>query len=393
MILLNTTAGSSRWFHDEVINSDFGELIYLCFSFMWFLMGEEEIPEPVQSLALSCSWHTLAEDLSAEKYEPIHTAPHAPTLKYYKGTFKWKTSNKLQLRCLWQIALPCMPHHCSACSSTCCFSQEEKWELALVFLRSPDRSCKGEQPQAPTVASLRGWVEIAGTDTALSVSPVKSLQLFPHWPNPGVCSNFSMCLLPQKYGICCPIPWRGSQMLCTLSALLPPRCHGRRVLPAPGRSDPTLPSCSSPFPTEHPLWAGLGFVPCHFWAPSIKEVPAKGSWLASVGRASQGEGTALCKARICWPWVVQPLCALGPPPAGSSSGEPISIPTSALWALRQEQLPWPSPAEPTWCWIWLHASHPESLSLVFSAAIWCFCFPSHPDKGRDFRFCIWGYSR
>lgn len=55
MILLNTTAGSSRWFHDEVINSDFGELIYLCFSFMWFLMGEEELPEPVQSLALSCS--------------------------------------------------------------------------------------------------------------------------------------------------------------------------------------------------------------------------------------------------------------------------------------------------------------------------------------------------
>lgn len=55
MMLLNTTAGSSRRFHDEVINSNFGELIYLYFSFMWFVMGEEEITKPVQSFALSCS--------------------------------------------------------------------------------------------------------------------------------------------------------------------------------------------------------------------------------------------------------------------------------------------------------------------------------------------------
>lgn len=76
-------------------------------------------------------------------------------------------------------------------------------------------------------------------------------------------------------------------------------------------------------------------------------MPAKGSRLGSAGCASQGDGTAQCRVRICWPRVVQPLghrlCALRSPPAGSSSGEPISIPTSALWALRQEQLPWHSP--------------------------------------------------
>lgn len=190
--------------------------------------------------------------MSAEKYEPIHTAPHAPTLKCYKGTFKWKTSNKLQLRCLWQIALPCVSHRCSACSSTCCFSQQEKWEIPLLFLCFTDRSCEGEKPQAPMVGSLQVWDDVAGTDTGLSISPVKSLQLFPHWPNPCVCSNSSKSLLPQKYGICYPIPWRGSQMLCTLSALLPHQCHARCVLPAPGSSDPALPSCSSPFPTRAP---------------------------------------------------------------------------------------------------------------------------------------------
>lgn len=196
--------------------------------------------------------------MSAEKYEPIHTAPHAPTLKYYKETFKWKTSNKLQLSRLWQIALPCVPHHCSACSSTWCFSQEEKWEAALVFLFHR-QELRGEQPQAPTVASLRGWVEIAGTDTALSVSPGKSLQLFPHWPSPGVCSNSLKPLLPQKYGICCPIPWRGSQMLCALFSPAPTPVPCPACAPSSRKIRSTPSELLQPLPTRAPTlgWAGL----------------------------------------------------------------------------------------------------------------------------------------
>lgn len=401
MILLNTTAGSSRWFHDEVINSDFGELIYLCFSFMWFLMGEEEIPEPVQSLALSCSWHTLAEDMSAEKYEPIHTALHAPTLKCYKGTFKWKTSNKLQLRCSWQIALPWVPHHCSPCSSTCCFSQGEKWEPALVFLCPTDRSCEGEQPQAPMVGSLQGWDDIPGKDTGLSISPVKSLQLFPHWPDPGVCSNSSRSLLPQKYGICCPIPWWGSQMLCTLFSPAP------TPVPCPVRAPSSRKitsnhsellqhlshlSTDSGLTTPHLDWAGL--CPLPVLSPDWQRGASKGLLTGFCGMCKAGRWDSTVY-RICWTWVVQPLrhClwALGAPPAGIQLRR-AHFP-SPLWSVgsRQEQLPWHSSAELGL--VSLHTSHPDSLSLVFSAAIWCFCFLSHPDKSRDFRFCIWGYSR
>lgn len=76
---------------------------------MWSVNGEGEITKPVESSAFSCSWHTLAEDLSVEKYKTIRTAPRTPTLKYCRGTFKWKTSNKLQLNCLWQTALTWAP--------------------------------------------------------------------------------------------------------------------------------------------------------------------------------------------------------------------------------------------------------------------------------------------
>lgn len=124
---------------------------------MWFPMGEEGITKPVKSLALSCSWHTLAEDMSAEKYETIPKAPHAPTLKYYRETFKWKTSNKLQLRCLWHTALSWVPYHCSAYSSVYCFSQELKWKTSLVFLSFKDRSYEGgKNPQTPMMGHL--WI-------------------------------------------------------------------------------------------------------------------------------------------------------------------------------------------------------------------------------------------
>lgn len=136
---------------------------------MWFPMGEEEITKPVKSLALSCSWHTLAEDMSAEKYETIPKAPHAPTLKYYRETFKWKTSNKLQLRCLWHTALSWVPYHCSAYSSVYCFSQELKRKTSLVFLSFIDRSYEGEKNPKPLWWVICGSEDdVTGIDTRLS---------------------------------------------------------------------------------------------------------------------------------------------------------------------------------------------------------------------------------
>lgn len=134
---------------------------------MWFVMGEGEITKPVKSLALSCSWHTLAEDMSAEKYETIHKAPHTPTLKNHRETFKWKTSNKLQLKCLWQTALSWAPYHWSPRSSAYCFSLEEHGRR-LSFLRFIERSfvvVRGENRDGSSVdlkrmllAQTPGWV-------------------------------------------------------------------------------------------------------------------------------------------------------------------------------------------------------------------------------------------
>lgn len=136
---------------------------------MWFVMREEEITKAVKSLALSCSWHTLAEDMSVEKYETIHKARHAPTLKYSRETFKWKTSNKLQLRCLWRTALSWAPYHCSAYSSVYCFTREEKWKTSLVFLYFIDRSYEGgKKPQTLWWIICRSEDDVTGTDTRLS---------------------------------------------------------------------------------------------------------------------------------------------------------------------------------------------------------------------------------
>ena len=136
---------------------------------MWFMMGEEETPMPVKSLALSCSWHTLAEDMSAEKYETIHKALHAPTLKCYRETFKWKTSNKLQLRCWGRAALAWVPYHCSAYSSVYCFSQEEKRKTSLVFLGFIERSYeRGKSPNPPWLVICGSEDDVAGRDARLS---------------------------------------------------------------------------------------------------------------------------------------------------------------------------------------------------------------------------------
>lgn len=136
---------------------------------MWFVMGEEEITKPVKSLALSCSWHTLAEDMSAEKYETIHKALHTPTLKCYRETFKWKTSNKLQLRWLWHTALPWMPYHWSAYSSVCCLSQEEKQKTSLVFLYFIDRTLgQGRTLKLPWWVICGSEDYVTGTDTRLT---------------------------------------------------------------------------------------------------------------------------------------------------------------------------------------------------------------------------------
>lgn len=157
MILLNTTAGSSRRFHDEVINSNFGELIICIFLLCGLWWGKKKWQSQSKSLALSCSWHTLAEDMSVEKCETIHKAPHAPTLKYYRETFKWKTSNKLQLRCLWHSALSWAPYHCSAYSSQYCFSREGKRKTSGFPLFHRLELWRKKPPQTPMMGYLWIW--------------------------------------------------------------------------------------------------------------------------------------------------------------------------------------------------------------------------------------------
>lgn len=131
---------------------------------MWFVMGEGEITKPVKSLALSCSWHTLAADMSVEKYETIHKAPHTPTLKYYRETFKWKTSNKLQLKCLWQTALSWAPYHRSPRSSA---SVRKKmgdvsflWfvDRSSVVVRGENRVGLSVELKRMLLAQTPGWV-------------------------------------------------------------------------------------------------------------------------------------------------------------------------------------------------------------------------------------------
>lgn len=191
---------------------------------------EEELPKPVKSLALSCSWHTLAEDMSAAKYETIHKAPRAPTLKYYGETFKWKTSNKLQLRCLWHPAVSWVPDHRSARSPVRRFSQEEQ-QTSLVFLCFADRSYEGEKQNhkqkhpTPVMGYLRiwRWCYILARTPGSVLSCSTSLQLCAHWPDPGAWSYSSKSpFLPQMFGICSPISRRGSQEIFTLPALVPP---------------------------------------------------------------------------------------------------------------------------------------------------------------------------
>lgn len=183
--------------------------------------------------------------MSAEKYEPIHTALHAPTLKYYKGTFKWKTSNKLQLRCLWQIALPCVPHHCSACSSACCFSQQEKWEPPLLLLAAQTGAARGRSPR---VGSVQGWDDAAGTDTASVFHQEKLCSCFPTGPTSvSVAAPQSLCCLRS---VEFAVPSHGGAAKCrVLFSPAPTPVPWLVCAPTPGTPDPSLQSCSSPFPT------------------------------------------------------------------------------------------------------------------------------------------------
>lgn len=205
MILLNTTAGSSRLFHDEVINSNFGELIICIFLLCGLWWGKKKSQSQSKSLALSCSWHTLAEDMSVEKCETIHKAPHAPTLKYYRETFKWKTSNKLQLRCLWHSALSWAPYHCSAYSSQYCFSREGKRKTSLVFLYFTDWSYEGKNhPKPPWWGIYGSEDDVTGTDVRLSSSLLNISAVVCPLAQPRCLQQLfeKSLFLPQTLGIC-----------------------------------------------------------------------------------------------------------------------------------------------------------------------------------------------
>lgn len=160
---------------------------------------------------------------------------------------------------------------------------------------------------------------------------------------------------------------------------------------------------SAPFPPEHPLWAhhtphgpGWGLSPASSEPRGTERRQPRAPDCVLWDVPGRWDGAVRCQESVgpgwCSPWGTG--CVLWDHPCRDPAQEsPFPVPASELGALRQEQLAWHSPAEPAWSLVSLHTSHPDSLSLVFSAAIWCFCFPSHPDKSGDFRFCIWGYSR
>lgn len=116
---------------------------------------------------------------------------------------------------------------------------------------------RGGRAQAPRVGSLRGWDDVAGTDPGLSVSPVKSLQLFPTGQTPASLATPPnlCCLRSMEFAV----PSHGGAAKCC--ALFQP-CSQPSAMPAVcSQLQPSEPlshqSTDSGHTTPHTGWAGV----------------------------------------------------------------------------------------------------------------------------------------